>query len=200
MSDSDNLILRVENLQQYFPVKGGFFNRTVAYVHAVDDVSFSLKRGQTIGVVGESGCGKTTLGRCIIQLTDITGGKIFFDGVEISSIKRGKMMNEFRKKIQMVFQDPYASLDPMVFQDPYASLDPRVAIGSSVGEPLLVNGYKKQEIKKKVLDLLETVGLGEQHLDRYPHEFSGGQRQRICVARALILEPSFVILDEPTVP
>ncbi|MFW9993080.1 MAG: ABC transporter ATP-binding protein [Candidatus Odinarchaeota archaeon] len=183
---SQEELLRVENLFKYFPVKGGFFNRTVGHLHAVDDVTFGLSKGRTIGVVGESGCGKTTLGRCLIRLLKPTSGKIFFDGVEITEFTRGKEFKKFRQKIQMVFQDPYASLDP------------RVSIGTSVGEPLAVNGYKKQEIGEKVLELLETVGLGEQHLDRFPHEFSGGQRQRICVARALILGPKFVILDEPT--
>jgi peptide/nickel transport system ATP-binding protein/oligopeptide transport system ATP-binding protein len=184
-SGGANEILRVEDLVTYFPIRAGLFKRVVGHVHAVDGVSLSLRPGETLGVVGESGCGKTTLGRTIVKLLEPTSGKIMFDGNDITSLRR-RQMREFRREIQIVFQDPYASLNP------------RMTVREIVAEPLRVHGrYKGQGGRQKVDDLLRTVGLSPEHGNRFPHEFSGGQRQRIGFARALALNPRLVVLDEP---
>ncbi len=178
-------ILKVENLKMYFPIKRGVIQRTVGYVHAVDDVSFEVRRGETLGLVGESGCGKTTAGRTILQLYSATEGKVIFEGKDLVKL-RGEEMRLMRRKIQMIFQDPYASLNP------------RMTVEEIVGEPLIVHGlYRGNEIREKVKSLLEQVGLNPAYVDRYPHEFSGGQRQRIGVARAISLEPDLIVCDEP---
>ena len=178
-------ILEVDDLVKYFPIRAGLLRKTVGQVHAVDGVSLNLKAGETLGIVGESGCGKTTLGRTIIRLTDPTAGAIRFKGVDITGYSRGQM-REIRREMQIVFQDPYASLNP------------RMTVREIVAEPLRVHGlYKERGGKKRISELLETVGLAPEHGNRFPHEFSGGQRQRIGVARALALNPQVLILDEP---
>lgn len=178
-------LLRVEDLKLLFPVRGGVFNRTVAHVHAVDGVSFSLQAGETLGLVGESGCGKTTLGRATLRLLEPTGGRIIFDGTDILKL-RSREMRAMRRRMQMVFQDPYAALNP------------RKTIVDLVGEGLVAHHMVKsqKEKKEKVIGLLNLVGLSEGTLYRYPHEFSGGQRQRINIARAISLHPDFLVCDE----
>ncbi len=178
-------VLSVQNLKTWFPVKSGIFSKTKEYIKAVDDVSFDVYPGETLGLVGESGCGKTTLGRTIIRLINPTEGKIIFRGQEIHSMEQDKL-RPLRKHIQIIFQDPYSSLNP------------RLTIGSAIIEPMQVHRLyaNDKERKEKVFDLLRKVNLKESHYDRYPHEFSGGQRQRICIARALALNPEFIICDE----
>jgi oligopeptide/dipeptide ABC transporter ATP-binding protein len=179
-------LVQIRNLKKHFPLTGGVFRKVIGKVHAVDGVSFDISRGETLGVVGESGCGKTTLGRTILRLLDPTDGQIIMDGKDITNV-RGRELRKARREMQIVFQDPMASLDP------------RLTIKMSVGEPLLVNGIARgSRMRAMVLDLLKKVGLTEDHLNRFPHEFSGGQRQRICIARALALNPKFVVMDEPT--
>lgn len=178
-------LLEVKNLKTYYPVKGGFFRRTVANVKAVDDVSFEIKKGETLGLVGESGCGKSTTGRTILRLINPTDGQIIFDGKDITNIQ-GRALREARKDFQMVFQDPYASLNPMQM------------IGDIVSEPLKNFGESnKKALKEEVMDLLNRVGLPEDAYEKYAHEFSGGQRQRIGIARALALKPKLIVADEP---
>lgn len=182
---NDEILLNVKNLKKYFPVSGGILGKTQNYVKAVDDVSFYIRRGETFGLVGESGCGKSTTGRTLIRLYDVTSGTIEYDGVDISKLKE-KQLFPYRKKIQMIFQDPYASLDS------------RMTVADILGEPLEVHkiaqGKEKQEI---IYDLLNRVGLKKDYANRYAHEFSGGQRQRIGIARALAVQPEFIICDEP---
>ncbi len=179
-------LLEVNDLKKHFPIRGGILSRTVGYVYAIDGVSFKIKKGETLGLVGESGCGKTTVGRCILRLIEPTSGEILFEGTDITKID-DKHMAKVRPRMQIVFQDPYASLNP------------RMTIKDIVGEPMLVNGIAKGlELRQRVLELLLMVGLTEDHMNRFPHEFSGGQRQRIGVARALALKPEFIVLDEPT--
>ena len=178
-------LLKVEGLKTWYPLRKGVFSRVYDHVKAVDEVNLEVYEGETLGLVGESGCGKTTLGRSILRLAEPTGGKVWFDGIDVTSLK-GKDLRDFRKQAQIVFQDPYSSLNP------------RITIGEAIAEPLQVHDIERD--KKKccalVCDLLEQVGLQSTHYDRYPHEFSGGQRQRICIARALAVNPRLVICDE----
>lgn len=183
--ESNPPLLEVKGLKVHFPIRKGLFNKVTKYVKAVDDISFHVYPGETLGVVGESGCGKTTTGRTIVGLEKPTEGEIFYKGRDISKISK-KEMRELRKEIQIIFQDPYSSLNP------------KMTIGRAITEPMLVHNIfdTNKERKEKALDLLEKVGLERDHYNRYPHEFSGGQRQRICIARALSLNPKFIICDE----
>ena len=178
-------LLKVEGLKTWYPLRKGVFGRVYDHVKAVDDVSLEVYEGETLGLVGESGCGKTTLGRSILRLAEPTGGKVWFDGVEVTALK-GQALRDFRKQAQIVFQDPYSSLNP------------RITIGEAIAEPMRVHGIEKDDSKLRdlVCNLLEQVGLESSHYNRYPHEFSGGQRQRICIARALAVNPRLVICDE----
>jgi len=178
-------LLRVENLKTWYPLRKGVFGRVYDHVKAVDDVSLEVYEGETLGLVGESGCGKTTLGRSILRLAKPTEGKVWFDGVDVTALE-GQSLRDFRKQAQIVFQDPYSSLNP------------RITIGEAIAEPMLVHSIEKDKKKSRAMacDLLEQVGLQASHYDRYPHEFSGGQRQRICIARALAVNPRLVICDE----
>ena len=181
----NNYLLEVDNLKTYFPVKKGLLRRIVGYVKAVDGISFEVARGQTLGLVGESGCGKTTVARSIVRLAPATAGRVVFDQIDVLSADKGKL-RRLRRQISLIFQDPFDSLNP------------RMTIGNTVGEPLKVQGKATgTELTERVAVLLSKVGLSPEHINRYPHEFSGGQRQRIGVARALALEPKLVICDEP---
>jgi len=184
---ASDILINVKNLKMYFPVTAGLiFQRKVADVKAVDGLSFDVKRGETLGLVGESGCGKSTTGRAILQLYKPTAGSIDFGGTELTELKAGKL-RAMRRKMQMIFQDPYASLNP------------RMSVGSIIGEPLQIHGLAKgsKARKERIQDLMRVVGLNPYYANRYPHEFSGGQRQRIGIARALAVEPDFIVADEP---
>jgi oligopeptide/dipeptide ABC transporter ATP-binding protein len=182
---ADAPLLQVDHLELYFPIKSGLLiDRTIGHVHAVDDVSFTLAEGETLGVVGESGCGKTTLARALIRLLEPTGGAIRFRGTDVTHSGRRELA-PLRSEMQMVFQDPQASLNP------------RKRVGQIVGAPLRLHGVERDGIQGRVRELLERVGLNPEHINRFPHEFSGGQRQRIGVARALALDPTLILLDEP---
>ncbi len=178
-------LLEIKNLKKYFPIKGGVFSRTVANVKAVEDVSLNIKPGEVVGLVGESGSGKTTAGRTILRLIEPTEGEIIFNGTDIAKASRSQM-RDYRKEMQIIFQDPFASLNP------------RMTVGDIIGEALdihkLARGKAREE---RVVQLLERTGLSAQHMRRYPHEFSGGQRQRIGIARALAVDPQFIVADEP---
>ncbi|CCC58088.1 MULTISPECIES: ABC transporter ATP-binding protein [Caloramator] len=177
-------LVEVYGLKKYFPMKGGFFNRTVNYLKAVDGVSFFINRGEVLGVVGESGCGKSTTGRTILKLLEPTDGKIVFDGEDITKLE-GEALRKKRKEMQLIFQDPYSSLNP------------RMTVGEIIGEPITIHEkVSRAEKLERVKELLNKVGLSPYHVRRYPHEFSGGQRQRIGIARALALNPKFIVADE----
>jgi oligopeptide/dipeptide ABC transporter ATP-binding protein len=178
-------LLEVKGLKIYYPISSGLFNKTIGYVKAVDDVSFSVNEGETLGIVGESGCGKSTTGRAILRLTVPTEGDVIFQGQNLSALK-GPGLRKIRRDMQIVFQDPYASLNP------------RMTVGTILEEPLKIHGLAAgAERKRRVKELLDIVGLTEHHYNRYPHEFSGGQRQRIGIARALITKPKLIVADEP---
>lgn len=186
MALEEKKLLEINNLKKYFPVKAGVFKKTVAYVKAVDDISFFIKKGETLGLVGESGCGKSTAGATILRLLEATAGEVIFDGRDIISLNKGKL-REIRKEMQIIFQDPYASLNP------------RMTVADIVGEPLDIHNLvkNKQEKYERVSQLMNNVGLTVKQMKRYPHEFSGGQRQRIGIARALAVNPKLIIADEP---
>ncbi|MBA1334431.1 MAG: Oligopeptide transport ATP-binding protein OppF [Firmicutes bacterium] len=178
-------LLEVKGLKKYFPIKKGIISRVVANVKAVDGVDFTVKRGETLGLVGESGCGKSTTGRAILRLLEPTEGEVYFEGKDVAKVSKQEM-RELRREMQIIFQDPYASLNP------------RMTVGDIIGEAFDIHGLLKgKEREEKVLELLDVVGLRSQHIRRYPHEFSGGQRQRIGIARALAVNPKLVICDEP---
>ena len=182
-----DVLLEIKNLKMYFPVTSGIiFQKKVADIKAVDDISFFIRRGETLGLVGESGCGKTTTGRCILQLYKPTAGEVIFEGQELTQLSN-RQMRAMRREMQVIFQDPYSSLNP------------RMTAGNIVGEPLTVHGLvsSKGEFRDRVADLFQNVGLNPYMADRFPHEFSGGQRQRIGVARALSVSPKFIVADEP---
>lgn len=179
------VLLKVDHLKKYFPINGGIFGKRIGEVKAVDDVSFYVNKGETLGLVGESGCGKSTTGRVLMRLIEPTEGQVVFDGKDLTKLKTEEM-RQMRKEIQMVFQDPFASLNP------------RHTVEKILEEPLIVHGVKdKQERKRRVKEMLEVVGLNSYHAKRYPHQFSGGQRQRIGIARALMTRPKLIIADEP---
>ena len=190
METTQEAILEVRNLKKYFPLKSsGFMRRTIGHIKAVDDVSFTVEKGETVGVIGESGCGKTTLGRCVSYLYERTDGDIIVrsEGQEfhLENLERGNN-SDFRKIVQVIFQDPFSSLNP------------RMSVLRSVGEPLKVNGIASgRDLEERVADIIQKVGLNVGHLQRFPHSFSGGQRQRICIARALVINPKLVVADEP---
>ena len=178
-------LIEVKELVKYFPVRGGVFQRIVAWVQAVDNISFNIRQGETVGLVGESGCGKTTVGRTMLRLIEPTSGSVIFDGMDVARLKGGEL-KAMRRHMQIIFQDPYASLDP------------RMPIGESIAEGLKIHNLgTSQERFETTLEMLRKVGMEEYHARRYPHEFSGGQRQRIGIARALALRPKFIVADEP---
>ena len=186
MRDTNDELLKVDNLKTYFPIKKGLLRRTVGYVKAVDGISFGIEKGQTLGLVGESGCGKTTVARSIVRLVPATAGRIVFEQMDVLSADKSKL-RQLRRQISLIFQDPFGSLDP------------RMTVGNIIAEPLKVQKAQRhiENYLERVAVLLSKVGLSAEHINRYPHEFSGGQRQRIGVARALALEPKLVICDEP---
>ncbi|HET8606075.1 MAG TPA: dipeptide ABC transporter ATP-binding protein [Gaiellaceae bacterium] len=177
-------LVEVRNLKKYFPIRAGLLQREVARVHAVDDVSFAVEEGETLGLVGESGCGKSTLARTMVRLLEPTDGDVIFEGRSIGHLGT-RRLRPLRRQMQIVFQDPYASLNP------------RKRVGTIIGDPLRIHGVPKRDRRRRVQELLQTVGLSPEHYNRFPHEFSGGQRQRIGIARALALQPKLVVADEP---
>lgn len=179
-------LLRVKNLVKRFPIRGGLLSREIASVKAVSDVSFEIRKGETLGLVGESGCGKSTLGRCVLRLIEPTAGQVIYRGVDVTQVSAAEMRS-LRRKMQIIFQDPYASLNP------------RMTVEEILSEPLEIHGLAKSrdEKRQRILKLLDLCGLRREAISRYPHEFSGGQRQRICIARALAVEPEFIVCDEP---
>ncbi len=180
-----DILLEVDQLEKHFPVHGGIFQQRIGEVKAVDGLSFKLRRGETLGLVGESGCRKSTTGRTLLRLLDPTGGRVVFDGVDIAGLSKTDMRN-MRKRMQMIFQDPYASLNP------------RMTVFSILEEPLIIHGLgNDKERRDRIMGLMETVGLRADQVNNYPHEFSGGQRQRIGIARALAVEPELIVCDEP---
>ncbi|HID52165.1 MAG TPA: dipeptide ABC transporter ATP-binding protein [Anaerolineae bacterium] len=184
-ASSDDVIIKIRGLKKYFPIKRGVLRRKVGDIKAVDDISFDIKRGETLGLVGESGCGKSTAGRTILRLHEPTDGRVDFNGRDLTDLSKSEMRRA-RRDLQMIFQDPYSSLNP------------RMTVGSIIAEPLVIHGIgDSQSRKKRVKDLLKLVGLNPYYVSRYPHEFSGGQRQRIGIARALATNPSFIVADEP---
>lgn len=184
--EANNILLQADNIVKHFPIHGGILSKQIAAVKAVQNVSFSLKKGETLGLVGESGCGKSTLGRCLIKLHEPTSGRIIFNNQDITDLQ-GEELKVLRRKMQIIFQDPYASLNP------------RMTIGSILEEPLIIHHLyqTEKERKERVNELINLVGLRPEHLTRYPHEFSGGQRQRVGIARALAVNPELIICDEP---
>ena len=178
-------LLQVKNLVKHFPVKGGLLQREVGRVHAVDGLSFDLTAGETLGVVGESGCGKSTMGRCLLRLIEPTSGEVWFEGKNVTAMGKDDL-RAMARDMQIIFQDPYASLNP------------RMTVGAIIGEALTIHKLAptKEAYRDRIVELLETVGLSADHMRRYPHEFSGGQRQRIGIARAIAMEPEFILADE----
>ncbi|ACB86304.1 ABC transporter ATP-binding protein [Natranaerobius thermophilus] len=185
-TNSPNNLMTVKNLKKHFPIKGGILSRTIGHVKAVDDISFNIKKGETLGLVGESGCGKSTTGKMLMRLLEPTAGEAYFEDQDVFKFKRKNLKN-YRRKVQMIFQDPFSSLQP------------RATVEDMLGEILKYHGMAKDstEVRSRVIELMEMVGLSSYHIGRYPHEFSGGQRQRIGIARALSLEPEMIICDEP---
>ncbi len=181
----DDVLLDVRNLKEYFPVKTNMFGKVLKSLKAVDGVSFTVRKGETLGIVGESGCGKTTMGRTLLRLYPVTGGEVYFKGQEVTKLSN-REFDKLRPQMQMIFQDPYASLSP------------RLTVGEIIGEAALEHGLvDKAHYREYVLDVMKKCGLQPHYYERYPHEFSGGQRQRICIARALALKPDLVVCDEP---
>lgn len=181
----NEILLKVKELKKYFPIRGGVFSREIDKVYAVDDITFDVRSGETLGLVGESGCGKSTTGRAILRLIEPTSGEVWFEDKLVTALDK-KSLRSLRKEMQIIFQDPYASLNP------------RMTVGDIIGEALVIHNLAKgKEKENKIAHLLETVGLGAEHIRRYPHEFSGGQRQRIGIARALAVNPKFIVADEP---
>ncbi len=182
---ANGALLRVKDLRKYFPIRRGFFSRVSGHVKAVDGVNLEVWRGEVVGLVGESGCGKTTLARTILRLVEPTAGEVVFDGIRVLDLKSAEL-RRLRRRLQIIFQDPYGSLNP------------RLTIGSMIAEPIKIHRIARgAEVKRRVAELLEKVGIPPEHMDRYPHEFSGGQRQRIGIARSLAVGPEFVVADEP---
>jgi len=186
VSENATPLIKVNNLKKWFPIRGGILSRTVGYVKAVNDVSFYVNHGEVLGLVGESGSGKTTVGRSILRLIEPTEGEVIFDGTDVVSLSKAEL-RPFRRRMQIIFQDPFASLNP------------RMTVGDIIAEPLIIHKLVKtpQERTDRVAELLKLVGLSPDHMRRYPHEFSGGQRQRIGIARALAVDPDFIVADEP---